>query len=54
MMDVLSVVFVAVVALTFAAALIYIAGFLLSMLASMFGGIADVATHHHHRLPLAM
>lgn len=49
MIDVLGAAFATIVALTVAAALIYIGGFLVSMIASMFGAISDAATHHHHR-----
>lgn len=47
MMDVLSSVFVAVMIVTIAAALIYIGGFLISMVAAFFASIADAATDHH-------
>jgi len=48
MLEVLSWMFIAVVAITIAAALIYIGGFLASMFVAVFTSIDDAVTHHHH------
>lgn len=49
MVEVLTAFFIAIVALTVGAVAIYIAGFLVSMVAAVFAAVADAATHHHHR-----
>lgn len=48
MPDLITVIAVIVLAIVIGAPVIYILGFLISMVAAFFVEIADTVTHHHH------
>ena len=48
MLEVLSVLFIAVVSITIVAALVYIGGFLVTMFVTMFTAPIDAIEHHRH------
>lgn len=48
MVDIIFTVLLAVVGVTVIAAIVYIGGFLVSMLVTMFTAPVDAIKHHHH------